>query len=57
MTESVEINEIRLSILGMSCAGCVGSVEAAISSVEGVVSVEVNFADHSANVKATVSPD
>ncbi len=55
--ESVEINEIRLSILGMSCAGCVGSVESAIASVKGVVSVEVNFADHSANVKATVSPD
>ncbi len=45
--------EVRLSILGMSCAGCVGAVEGALSAVEGVESVNVNFADHSAMVKGT----
>ena len=44
--------ETRLSIMGMTCAGCVSTVEGALSAVPGVVSVSVNFADHSAMVKA-----
>ena len=43
-------NEIRLSIGGMSCAGCVGSVENALNQVAGVAKAEVNFADHTALV-------
>ena len=42
---------LRLSILGMRCAGCVSAVEGALASVDGVTSVSVNFADHSALVK------
>ena len=49
--------EVRLSVLGMSCAGCVGAVETALNSVTGVTSVVVNFADHSAVVKGEVDPD
>ena len=49
-------DETRLSILGMSCAGCVSAVEGALSAVPGVVSVSVNFADHSATVKGRVDP-
>ncbi|WP_428354164.1 heavy metal translocating P-type ATPase [Methyloprofundus sp.] len=49
--------EIRLSVLGMSCAGCVAAVETALTSVTGVTSVAVNFADHSAIVKGEVDPD
>ncbi|RLA22594.1 MAG: cation-transporting ATPase PacS [Gammaproteobacteria bacterium] len=49
--------ELRLSVLGMSCAGCVSAVETALSSVAGVTSVSVNFADHSAVVKGDVDPD
>lgn len=49
--------ELRLSILGMRCAGCVGAVETALSEVEGVAEVAVNFADHSAQVKGDVDPD
>lgn len=49
--------EVRLSVLGMSCAGCVGSVETALKAVSGVNSVTVNFADHSAIVKGHVDPD
>jgi Cu+-exporting ATPase len=49
--------EIRLSILGMSCAGCVGAVEGALATVAGVETFSVNFADHSATVKGDVNPD
>jgi Cu+-exporting ATPase len=45
------MNSYRLSISGMSCAGCVASVETALNSVEGVEEATVNFAEHTANVK------
>ncbi len=38
----------RLSVSGMSCAGCVSAVEEAISSVPGVDRAVVNFAEHTA---------
>ncbi len=50
-------DKLRLSILGMSCAGCVGAVEGALASVEGVNEVSVNFADHSALVNGNVDPE
>lgn len=46
---------IRLSIGGMSCAGCVATVERALKSVPGVSEASVNFADHTAMVKTDVS--
>lgn len=48
---------IRLSIGGMSCAGCVGSVENAIKNVPGVISGEVNFAEHTADISTDVPAD
>ncbi|MDP3331576.1 MAG: heavy metal translocating P-type ATPase, partial [Methylococcaceae bacterium] len=48
---------IRLSILGMRCAGCVGAVEGALAAVAGVTEVTVNFADHSALVKGNSDPE
>ncbi len=50
-------DKLRLSILGMSCAGCVGAVEGALASVEGVTDVSVNFADHSALVNGDADPE
>ncbi|MFO1419328.1 MAG: heavy metal translocating P-type ATPase [Methylotetracoccus sp.] len=47
---------LRLSILGMRCAGCVQSVQDALSSVPGVAAANVNFADHTAVVSGTVEP-
>lgn len=44
----------RLSISGMSCAGCVASVETALNSVAGVEEASVNFAEHTAIVKGTM---
>ncbi len=49
-------NEIRLSILGMRCAGCVSAIEGALATVEGVTSVSVNFADHTATIIGQANP-
>lgn len=49
--QAVDNASIRLSVTGMSCAGCVKTVEDALTSVAGVVSASVNFADHSAVVE------
>ena len=49
--------EIRLSILGMRCAGCIAAVETALQDVVGVRSVNVNFADHSAVVIGSAEPE
>jgi P-type Cu+ transporter len=43
---------IRLSVSGMSCAGCVAAVENALRGVPGVEEVAVNFAEHTATVQA-----
>jgi Cu+-exporting ATPase len=46
--------QINLSIGGMSCAGCVASVEKALQAVPGVVEATVSFAEHTALVRGTV---
>ncbi len=46
----MNLNPIQLSISGMSCAGCVNTVETALRSVNGVERAEVNFAEHTAMV-------
>ena len=52
MTESV-----RLSIAGMMCAGCVGAVEQALQSVEGVETANVNLAERTALVAGNPMPE
>ena len=47
-------SRIRLSISGMSCAGCVGTVENALRNVPGVAEANVNFAEHTALVTGGV---
>ena len=46
----------RLSISGMSCAGCVATVENALKNVPGVTEATVNFAEHTATVTGAVDP-
>lgn len=41
---------LRLSIGGMSCAGCVATVENTLRAVPGVSEATVNFAEHTASV-------
>lgn len=44
----------RLSIGGMSCAGCVATVEGALRAVPGVLEATVSFAEHVAVVRGAV---
>ncbi len=44
-----------LKIKGLSCAGCVASVEKTLEAVQGVDSAQVNFADQTAKVSGNVS--
>ena len=43
--------EIRLSIAGMMCAGCVSSVDGALNNVTGVISAQVNLGERTATVE------
>ncbi len=47
----------RLSISGMSCAGCVATVENALREVPGVTAASVNFAEHTAEVTGQVGTE
>ncbi len=47
----------RFSIGGMSCAGCVASVEKALAAVAGVHSAVVNFAEHTADIEGDFSTE
>lgn len=47
----------ELSISGMTCAGCVNSVKKALSHSKGVITAEVNFANHTAQVESTGEVD
>ena len=47
----------RFSISGMSCAGCVATVENTLKSVPGVAEATVNFAEHTATVRGDVDPE
>jgi Cu+-exporting ATPase len=49
--------EVRLSIAGMMCAGCVSSVDQALNSVEGVTSAQVNLGERTATVSGNFSID
>lgn len=44
----------RFSISGMSCAGCVATVENALKNTPGVEEASVNFAEHTATVRGAV---
>jgi len=49
--------EIRLSIAGMMCAGCVSSVDEALNSVPGVTAAQVNLGERTATVSGDFSMD
>ncbi|MBD3671751.1 MAG: heavy metal translocating P-type ATPase, partial [Gammaproteobacteria bacterium] len=46
---------IRLSVSGMSCAGCVATVEDALRGVPGVSEANINFAEHTALVEGSAA--
>jgi len=45
-------SEIELDIDGMTCAGCAAEVERGLQAMPGVVAANVNFANHTAYVRA-----
>jgi len=45
------IDELALSVLGMSCASCVGRIEKALSRVPGVLEASVNLATETAHLR------
>ncbi|WP_442488756.1 heavy metal translocating P-type ATPase [Halomonas litopenaei] len=47
----------RLAIQGMTCAGCVASVQKALAATSGVERAEVNFASHTARVLGDVDAE
>ena len=47
---------VHLSVGGMTCAACVGHVEAALRGVDGVVSASVNLATERATVEHRAGP-
>lgn len=51
------VEPVRLSIGGMSCAGCVAAVEDALKGAPGVTAASINFAEHTAEVTGNASPD
>jgi Cu+-exporting ATPase len=55
MTTATE--PLRLSISGMSCAGCVATVEEALNNTPGVEQASVNFAEHTASVTGSANAD
>lgn len=49
--------EVRLSIGGLKCAGCVGAVELALRAVPGVEEAGVNLVERTARVRGAMSPE
>ncbi len=60
LAESEDLRELYLSVPGMFCAGCSSSVEAYVSSMDGVKRVSASLIDKTANViydPKSVRPD
>ncbi|WP_137700795.1 heavy metal translocating P-type ATPase [Marimonas lutisalis] len=51
------LNDLKLSIDGMSCAACVGRAEKALREVDGVADVAVNLASESATLHYAAPAD
>jgi len=60
VTEEADLQTVIIPIEGMSCAACVARVKRALTSIDGVVDVEVNLVDRNARVrfaKSKLAPD
>ncbi|HEX2794590.1 MAG TPA: heavy metal translocating P-type ATPase [Croceicoccus sp.] len=53
----VSAEHYELAVEGMTCASCVGRVEAALRAVPGVTTANVNLATERASVTGTANPD
>ncbi|MER2527789.1 MAG: heavy metal translocating P-type ATPase [Candidatus Competibacter denitrificans] len=57
MSTASSVKPVRLAITGMSCAGCVASVENALHHVPGVVAANVNLVERTAQVTGSPSAE
>ncbi len=57
MSTASSVKPVRLAITGMSCAGCVASVENALHRVPGVVAANVNLVERTAQVTGSSSAE
>jgi Cu+-exporting ATPase len=48
---------INLALSGVTCASCVNTIEAALTKLEGVISVDINFANRTATVQSRGSAE
>ncbi|KZN13215.1 heavy metal translocating P-type ATPase [Marinomonas sp. TW1] len=53
--ERIQPAEYQIAVSGMTCAGCVNTVQSALARVTGTKKVEVNFASHLAQVSSSAS--
>ncbi|AEF54744.1 heavy metal translocating P-type ATPase [Marinomonas posidonica] len=51
--ETIQAVDYQIAISGMTCAGCVNTVQSALAKVDGTKKVEVNFASHLAQVSSS----
>ena len=51
-THKIDLSAIDIQISGMTCSGCVGRVERALSAIDGVELVAVNLASEKAHIEA-----
>ena len=51
-THKIDLSAIDIQISGMTCSGCVGRVERALSAIHGVELVAVNLASEKAHIEA-----
>ncbi len=57
MTAPTSAQEIDLAITGMTCDGCANALTRALSRVDGVAQVAVDFATARAHVAGSASTD
>jgi len=57
VSQTQSVQTITFAIAGMRCAGCVNAVEQVLTALDGVHSVCVNFADHSAVLTTTLNAE
>ena len=57
MNAEMPANEIDLAITGMTCEGCANALSRALSRVDGVAHVAVDFAVGRARVAGSASTD
>lgn len=48
---SPKLDQVDVTVEGITCAGCVAAIESAVASLEGVAHCEVNFANRSAQIR------